>query len=125
MKRAVIAGRLSVCRSWRRGQAAVERRIKEIAEARVRYGYRRVQVLPGRQAWVLNMEIDPKDLHWSWACNSGKAPEEARERELRDDCQKATGPTDVLAMDLLRHQLAIGEKLRILTDCHALSRWRS
>ena len=29
-----------------RGQAELEKRIKEICETRVRYGYRRVQVLP-------------------------------------------------------------------------------
>jgi len=37
-------------------QAAVERRIKEIAETRVRYGYRRVHVLLRREGWVINMK---------------------------------------------------------------------
>lgn len=36
-------------KSRRMDQAAVERRIREIAETRVRYGYRRVHVLPRRE----------------------------------------------------------------------------
>tara|TARA_R110002049_G_scaffold191674_1_gene360596 strand:- start:130 stop:420 length:291 start_codon:yes stop_codon:yes gene_type:complete len=40
----------------RPGQAALERRIKEICETRVRYGYRRVHVLLRRGSWELNMK---------------------------------------------------------------------
>jgi len=43
-------------KSRRTDQAAVERRIKEIAETRVRYGYRRVHVLLRREGWVINMK---------------------------------------------------------------------
>lgn len=41
-------------KSRRTDQAAVERRIKKIAETRVRYGYRRVHVLLRREGWVIN-----------------------------------------------------------------------
>ena len=34
-----------------RGQAGLERRIKEICETCVRYGYRRVHVLLRREGW--------------------------------------------------------------------------
>lgn len=40
----------------RLGQAALERRIKEICETRVRYGYRRVHVLLRREGWEINMK---------------------------------------------------------------------
>jgi len=40
----------------RRDQAAVERRIKEICETRVRYGYRRVHVLLRREGWQVNIK---------------------------------------------------------------------
>ena len=43
-------------KSRRMDQAAVERRIKESAETRVRYGYRRVHVLPRREGWVIDMK---------------------------------------------------------------------
>lgn len=43
-------------KSRRTDQAAVEKRIKEIAETRVRYGYRPVHVLLRRGGWVINMK---------------------------------------------------------------------
>jgi hypothetical protein len=44
------------CKSRRTGQAPLERRIKEICETRVRYGYRRVHVHLRRDGWKINME---------------------------------------------------------------------
>ena len=38
-------------KSRRTGQAALELRIREICETRVRYGYRRVHVLLRREGW--------------------------------------------------------------------------
>jgi len=41
-------------RSKRAGQAVLMKRIKEIAETRVRYGYRRIHVLLRREGWLVN-----------------------------------------------------------------------
>lgn len=41
-------------RSRRSDQAPLVTRIKEIAAARVRYGYQRVHVLLRREGWVVN-----------------------------------------------------------------------
>ena len=43
-------------KSRRPGQAGLERRIREICETRVRYGYRRVHVLLRREGWVVNIK---------------------------------------------------------------------
>ena len=43
-------------KSHRTGQAALERRNKEICETSVRYGYRRVHVHLRRDAWKINMK---------------------------------------------------------------------
>ncbi len=43
-------------RSRRSDQAAVAKRIREICETRVRYGYRRVHVLPDREGWGINVK---------------------------------------------------------------------
>jgi putative transposase len=40
-------------KSRRPGQAALQHRIKEICQTRVRYGYRRVHVLLRREGWSL------------------------------------------------------------------------
>jgi len=41
-------------RSRRPEQAGLRRRIKEIAETRVRYGYRRIHLLLRREGWEVN-----------------------------------------------------------------------
>ncbi|CDM60117.1 hypothetical protein LPU83_pLPU83b_0121 (plasmid) [Rhizobium favelukesii] len=41
--------------SGRADQAGLERRIREICETRVRYGYRRVHVLLEREGWGTNI----------------------------------------------------------------------
>ena len=41
-------------RSRRPDQAALSKRIREIAEMRVRYGYQRVHVLLRREGWTIN-----------------------------------------------------------------------
>ncbi len=46
-------------RSRRPERAILRKRIREIAEARVRYGYRRIHVLSGREGWMVN----PKRVH--------------------------------------------------------------
>jgi putative transposase len=43
-------------RSKRAGQAPLSKRIKEIAETRVRYGYRRIHVLLRREGWLGNVK---------------------------------------------------------------------
>ena len=46
-----------VCLQTTRGdQAAVAKRIMEICETRVRYGYRRVHVLLDREGWEINIK---------------------------------------------------------------------
>ena len=40
--------------STRPSQEALRRRIREIAATRVRYGYRRIHVLPRREGWQIN-----------------------------------------------------------------------
>ena len=41
-------------RSRRTGQAALETRIREICETRMRYGYRRVYIQLRREGWAVN-----------------------------------------------------------------------
>ena len=43
-------------KSRRTGQAGIERRIKEICETRIRYGYRRVHMLLRREGWQVKIK---------------------------------------------------------------------
>lgn len=44
------------CKLKRSRQAGSKRRIREIAETRVRFGYRRIHVLLRREGWAVNVK---------------------------------------------------------------------
>jgi len=108
-------------KSRRPGQAALERRIRENCETRVRYGYRRVHVLLRREGWLVNM----KKTRWNYnelgLQLRSKHPKRRVKAKLGEDRQEADGPNDVWAMDFVHAQLTLGRKLRILTivDTHS------
>ena len=108
-------------KSRRTDQAAVERRIKEICETRVRFGYRRVHVLLRREGWVINMKKTRRIYNELGLQLRSKHPKQRVKAKLREDRQEAVRPNDVWAMDFVHDQLALGKKLRILTivDTHS------
>lgn len=108
-------------KSRRTDQAAVERWNKEIAETRVRYGYRRVHVLLRREGWIINMKKTRRICSELGLQLRNKHPKCRVKAKLREDRQEAVGPNDVWAMDFVHDQLALGKKLRILTivDTHS------
>lgn len=85
-------------KSRRTDQAAVERRIKEIAETRVRYGYRRVHVLLRREGWVINMKKTRRIYNELGLQLRNKHPKWRVKAKLREDRQEAVGPNDAWAM---------------------------
>lgn len=110
-------------KSRRIDQAAVEKRIKEICATRVRYGYRRVHVLLDRESWGINIKKVYriyKDLGMQLR---NKTPKRRVKAKLRDDRSEAVCPNDVWAMDFVHDQLALGQKLRILTVVDTHSRY--
>ena len=104
-------------------QADLKKRIKEIAEARVRYGYRRIHVLLRREGW----EINPKrvyrlykELGLQLRNKTPKRRVKAKLREGRTDARKSN---EVWAMDFVHDQLVTGRKIRILTVIDTFSRF--
>ena len=110
-------------KSRRTDQAAVERRIKEICETRVRYGYRHVHVLLRREGWVINMKKTRRIYNELGLQLRNKHPKRRVKAKLREDRQEASGPNQVWAMDFVHDQLATGRKLRILTIVDTHSRY--
>jgi len=86
-------------KSRRTDQAAVERRIKEIAETRVRYGYRRVHVLLRREGWEINMKKTRRIYNELGLQLWNKHPKRRVKAKLREDRQEAAGPNEAWAMD--------------------------
>jgi putative transposase len=108
-------------KSRRTDQAAVEMRIKEICETRVRYGYRRVHVLLRWEGWTTNIKKTRSIYNELGLQLRNKYPKRRVKAKLREDREKASGPNDVWALDFVHDQLAMGKKLRILTvvDTHS------
>ncbi len=111
-------------KSRRPRQAALERRIKEICETRIRYGYRRVHVLLCREGWQVSIKKTRRIYNEFGLQLRNKHPKRRVKAKLREDPQEAVGPNDIWAMDFVHDQLAMGKKLRILTIVYTHSRFR-
>jgi len=109
-------------KSRRADQAAVEKRIKEICETRVRYGYRRVHVLLDREGWGINIKEVYRIYRELGMQLRNKTPKRRVKAKLRDDRVEAVGLNDVWAMDFVHGQLVTGKKLRVLTVVDTYSR---
>jgi putative transposase len=110
-------------KSRRPGQAALEQRIKEICQTRVRYGYRRVHVLLRRDGWLLGQNKTRRIYRELGLQLRNKTPKRRVKAKLRDDRKIATRPNETWAMDFVQDQLATGAKLRVLTVVDTFSRF--
>jgi putative transposase len=99
----------------RRGQAELEQRIREIAETRMRYGYRRVHVLLLREGWMVNIKRTRRIYVALGLQLRAKTPRRRVKAKLREDRVPASRPNETWAMDFVHDQLALGKKIRILT----------
>ena len=110
-------------KSRRPSQAAVEQRIREICQTRVRFGYRRVHVLLRREGWPINQKKTYRIYRELGMQLRNKTPKRRVKAKLREDRTEAIGPNDVWAMDFVHDQLATGRKLRVLTVVDTWSRY--
>jgi putative transposase len=91
-------------------------RIREIAQARVRYGYRKIRVLLNREGWDVGKYLvyrlyKEEGLTLKRMKPAGKR-KAARQREEK---LKPTGPDQVWSMDFVADQLQDGTRFRSLT----------
>ena len=85
-------------KSRRVDQTAVAKRSKEICETRVRYGYRRVNVLLDCEGWGINIKkvyLIYRELGMQLR---NKTPKQRVKTKLRDVRTEAVCPNDVLSM---------------------------
>jgi putative transposase len=107
-------------RPRRTEQASLSQRIKEIAETRVRYGYRRIHVLLRREGWEVNAKRVCRLYREMGLQLRNKTPKRRVKAKLRSDRTTATAANDIWAMDFVHDQLFDGTKIRALTvvDTH-------
>ena len=96
-------------------QDELRMRIRDIALARVHYGYRRITIALRRQGW----EVNHKRVYriYSEECLNLKRNKPKRHVTFkrRKDRPDPTGPNQVWAMDFMADQLFDGRRFRILT----------
>jgi putative transposase len=106
----------------RRPQAILNKRIKEIAETRVRYGYRRIHVLLRREGWRVNAKRVWRLYREMGLQLRNKTPKRRVKAKLREGRSAATGANEVWAMDFVHDQLFDGRKIRALTIIDTFTR---
>jgi putative transposase len=108
-------------RSRRDPQTELRMRLKELATARVRYGYRRLHVLLRREGWPVNAKRVYRLYVEEGLSIRAKTPRRRRASRYRSGRPEITGPNEAWAMDFMSDALFDGRPFRILTvvDCHS------
>ena len=89
--------------------------MREIAQARVRYGYRMIRVLLNREGWKVGKDLVYR-LYREEGLGLRKRPSGRRRAVVhRQERFRPTGPNQVWAMDLVSDQLSDGRRFRSLT----------
>ena len=110
-------------KSRRGDQADLKKRIKEIAEVRVRYGYRRIHVLLVREGWPVNWKRVRRLYREMSLQLRSKTPKRRVKAALRADRTPPSRVNEIWAMDFVHDQLALGTKIRVLTIVDTFSRF--
>jgi putative transposase len=96
-------------------QATLRKRIRELAEARVRYGYRRIHVLLRREGWGVNHKRTRRLYREEGLQLRNKTPKRKVSAKRREQRVMAMAANDCWSMDFLSDQLFDGRKIRVLT----------
>jgi len=110
------------CHSRKDPQTALRLCIREIAKARVRYGYRKIRVLLNREGW----KVGKKRVYRLYR-EEGLAlhPRPPRQRQMaahRRERPKPTTPKEVWSLDFVDDQLADGRRFRALAVVDVFTR---
>lgn len=99
---------------------ALMQRLKELAQVRPRFGYRRLYVLLRREGW----QVNHKRVHRLYVQQGLNLPQKKKKKlvaQARCVPEKTLQPNERWSMDFVSDALMDGRKLRILTliDCHS------
>jgi putative transposase len=103
-------------------QTALRRRLREIAEVRLHYGYRRMHVLLRREGWTVNHKRVYRLYRDEGLGLRRKRPKRRRAAMARTPRPAVHRPNERWTMDFMSDALANGQKLRVLTVLDAYTR---
>ena len=96
-------------------QAALRMRIRDLAQARVSYGYRRLHVLLQREGWSVNHKRVYRLYCQEGLMLRNKKPKRHVSCQRREERPVATGIDDSWSMDFMSDELFDGRRIRLLT----------
>ena len=102
-------------------QTELRVRLKDLAGARVRYGYRRLHILLLREGWQINHKRVYR-LYKSEGLSLRLKTKKKRTSEPRVPQPVATSPNECWSMDFVADRLADGRAFRMLTLVDSFSR---
>ena len=125
-RRACRVGRISRgtyrYRSHKDPRTELRMRIREIAQARVRYGYRKILVLLNREGWKVGRYLVYRLYKEEGLTLRQRLRRQRRVAVHRRERQKPTGPNQVWSLDFVADQLADGRRFRALTVVDGFTR---
>ena len=103
-------------------RTALRLRIREIAQVRVRYGYRKIRVLLNREGWKVGKKLVYR-LYREEGLTLRHKPRRNRRAALhRRERFRPTAPNQVWGLDFVADQLADGRRFRALTILDVFTR---
>ena len=113
----IVADRSSVrYRSRRPDDAALKARLRELADLRRRFGYRRLHVLLRGEGWTMNRK-KPQRLYREegWRCAGAGRAAGSRRHARRSRGPRGRTAAGRWSTDFVHDQLACGRRFRVLT----------
>lgn len=102
-------------RSRKEPLTALRQRMRELAHARVRFGYRRLRVLMQREGWIVGKERFYRVYIEEALALRRQRPWRHGTAVHREQRRPATARNDIWSMDFVADQLADGRRFRALT----------
>jgi putative transposase len=96
-------------------QTALRIRLRDLANARIRYGYRRLHVLLRREGWKINAKRVYRLYVEEGLGLRIKRPKRRRSAVARVALPEPTGPNQIWSMDFVSDELGWGRRFRVLT----------
>jgi putative transposase len=109
-------------RCVKRDDSVLRRRIKEIAATRIRYGYKRINVLLRREGWMVNHKRVRRIYREEGLAIRVRPPKRRRAAIVREERVVPQAPNQSWSMDFMHDVLADGAKIRLLTLVDNFSR---
>jgi putative transposase len=108
--------------SVRDPRTAIRQRMHEIAQTRVRFGYRRVHVLLRREGWAVGRNLIYRLYREEGLVLRSYRPRRRKAAVNRQMRYRARRPNDAWSLDFVHDQLSNGQKFRALTVIDIYSR---